>query len=181
MSEEARDQQEEIVLGELTAWRCWFVCRTPDGTPFLRSISMTSKTWMPNEPMRGDIHKHGNYATMQGVYSFNTLETALVFGNKMRMNYPLAVLGQVELWGRVAVHRIGYRASFMLPKSFDYVRNDLASPPVMEDGDRSTVVQELRRRYLKPEPGLELEATLSWHEKVLQRFQRAGGGREDKS
>lgn len=93
----------------LYAWRVW----TWDGSPELWSWSMEN-LWPARAPMRADrpIRKsdaawQGRRTRPSGVFAWRTKAEALAYAGRQRYN----VVGRVALWGRVCVHRRGWRAS----------------------------------------------------------------------
>ena len=111
----------EIVTGELIGHRLWYWDLRLDQ---LRSITMNC-TWKPHEPMTGDISLPlPLYGTRAGVFSFQNqqaLESKMIQPHRpwfTERPWPVLV-GTVWLWGRIAVHENGYRASFAAVRSID--------------------------------------------------------------
>lgn len=116
-----------IRAGEITGWRAWLV--NPHG--FLTSLS-AKRVWAPHEPMdtetlQGDL----------GIHSFKTLSRLLEF--VATFTSLQAVLGQVELWGDVIEHEIGYRSEHAAIISLEHVVN----------GPKE-ILRELRKTYAVP-------------------------------
>lgn len=96
-------QTTDIIAGEITAWRVWLV----EGGLTLRSVAMYN-LWLPGIPMRGDPSRY-----REGVYSYKTKEELF----RHYGVHKIVAYGEVEIWGDVVEHRLGYRAEFARIKS----------------------------------------------------------------
>lgn len=117
----------EVAVGELVGWRTWYArglspSRTVAQRPWLDSIFVNHR-WHPTVTVQGNID--GFFSTWldgipTGIYAYNSVDPILeimrehIFKDEVPMSL---VCGQVWLWGRVAIHERGYRASFAYPKS----------------------------------------------------------------
>ena len=89
----------DILIGEITAWRCW---RVKDG--FLRSTSRDD-IWPTREPMDGKVEsKNGG----GGIYCFKNERKLLNSG----VGSNGGVYGTIDIWGDIVEHDDGYRAQF---------------------------------------------------------------------
>lgn len=92
-------ESASIVLGEITAYRCWNV-----SSGLYRSLNGT--VWFPDEPMSGEGIALENSS---GVYAFRSRADAE--HEAKRYGSALAV-GSVKMWGTIVEHEKGYRAEF---------------------------------------------------------------------
>lgn len=150
MSDTDPTEEAPIRVGEIVAWRSWYVLRAARGEPYLRSISVKNKIWMPGEPMYGKIHSWGYWSKLQGIYAFETELWGKTFAERISMEYPL-IFGRVDLWGRIAVHDRGFRATLAYPLEF------LAYVPMSKVHYRTfdqshSVLEELTKRYIDNAP-----------------------------
>lgn len=96
-----------IKIGEITGWRGW---RYQNG--FLWSMS-AGTVWAPNEPMDGKIKGNQEH---NGCYAYKLLRTFLA------THQDLDVWGEVEMWGRIIEHELGYRSEWAKIVSLDSTR-----------------------------------------------------------
>lgn len=87
----------------IVGYRSWIYSESPEGVPFLRSVTKDYQ-WLPFEPSHGDISGDG------GIYAFKTPDEA------WRYAVPRSISGEVYLWGMVLEHAEGFRAEHAYPK-----------------------------------------------------------------
>lgn len=106
------DFKEDIVVGEIEAWRVW---RFTKDEEYLRSLFMT-EGWIPGQPMEGDPSKPA-----AGVYSFKSKQNAINYS----YTASPCVIGKVDIWGKVVEHKIGYRSEYAQITKIDTVFSGL--------------------------------------------------------
>lgn len=95
-----------VMLGETIAWRAWRIM-----SGYLTSVFL-DVAWLPEEPMHGDVVRHGVHAFKRKTDAFN----AYIFHHDCDI-----ALGQVALWGEVVEHERGFRAEYGRVHSLDAV------------------------------------------------------------
>ncbi len=107
--------------GEITAYRAW---RVREGSR-LFSIAFDNFEWLPGLPAEGNPDVEVGYEFGHGIHAFKDYEGAEEY---LRTGYIILlegtrssfwfVLGEVELWGTIHEHGLGYRAQFARPTRF---------------------------------------------------------------
>lgn len=96
--------ETEIKAGEIIAWRMWRLSRG-----YLQSASMDT-IWKPGIIMEGDVK------TGVGVHAWKTADAAIKYSEQWS---GTRAIGEVELWGEVIEHEVGYRAQYAAVKRID--------------------------------------------------------------
>ena len=109
-------REYDVVLPEaLHVWRTWSLAEDRrTRTPILRPIGSDRRPWAPREAMRARSCRHRSHrAPVEdctcGLYAVEEPDL-------LRAARDPAVIGTVDLWGRVLEHERGYRAEFAYPQ-----------------------------------------------------------------
>lgn len=105
-------------VGYLTAFRAWKWTSMKDGRIILGSVAVQDE-WKPllrHEALCGDLRidqsYHDNLLNCQcGIHSYKDMQNVL----KQYGNPESYIYGEIALWGRIAIHELGYRAQYGYP------------------------------------------------------------------
>jgi hypothetical protein len=130
----SRLPRDEVIV----AWRVWKVTQGPAG--ILQSVFMTN-LWPGGIPMKACCAEGG---LRHGIHAFTTTKLAEAYLNDQARGptYVRLVIGEVSLWGRVVIHKSGYRAAYAYPRRI----------LVPHGNDAADAAMNIRRRY-----GIETE------------------------
>jgi hypothetical protein len=125
----SRLPRDEVIV----AWRVWRVSDGPAG--ILRSVFMSS-FWPGGIPMKACC---ADGSLRHGIHAFTTTKLAESYLNDQARGttYVRLVMGEVSLWGRVIIHKAGYRAAYAYPRR-------IMVPP---GNDAADAAANIRRRY----------------------------------
>jgi len=100
----------EIRAGEIIAYRAWIV-RLINGQVLYEAMH-TDALWLNGEMSACQLggQSVSDYG-LAGVHAWKTLEQARAYIGTPNL-YTTVVVGEVELWGEVVEHDLGYRAEF---------------------------------------------------------------------
>lgn len=133
------DLPKQVKAGEIVGWRAWLIKNGPGG--YRLSSVAAPADWRPGQPMRGTPTPDGS----AGVHAWKTRQQAEQYARGDDI-----VVGQVELWGKVIEHELGYRAEYGAIKSLDAL--ELVHPTTHSGicGSAPSVLRDLQQTYGVP-------------------------------
>ena len=135
----------EVRAGEIIGWRAWQLERGKCGNLYLRSVYQPDR-WAPGVPMRGnpDDVSYSAFETIPiGVHAWSTRKSATAYARHAADG--MAVIGTVELWGKVIEHEEGYRAEYAAVRSID--ENEVTWGTQDDVEALPAILQQLRETY----------------------------------
>ncbi len=133
---------KQVKAGEIVGWRAWMIHATPQGYR-LSSVAANAQ-WYPGQPMTGKPTPDGQ----AGVHAWKSRQQAEDYARGGDH-----VVGQVELWGKVIEHDLGYRAEFGAIKSLDALELMHPSGASGIYGSAASVLRDLQTAYGVPVGG----------------------------
>jgi hypothetical protein len=130
-------------IDPIRAWRVWLPSVEVDGSLMLCSLTEAGggTRWAAGDPLRASCptgeHEAPRRECTCGIYAHKSWASA----SHQARGVAGAVVGEVQLWGRVIEHERGYRAQFALPCALWLPVVFAAQSPRIED-----VVDSLSRR-----------------------------------
>jgi len=103
--------EEVRLVVPVVGYRAW------RASPVTRCMfSFNGTKWEPNKALHAECHRGGQMCTgvncTCGIYAWRNPQSEFAVAE------PAVVSGQVNLWGLVVEHSLGYRAEIAYPKSF---------------------------------------------------------------
>ena len=137
------DERAPDAIDPIRAWRVWLPSVEVDGTVMLCSLTEAGggARWAAGDPLRASCptgeHEAPRGECTCGLYAHKSWASASL----QARGVSGAVVGEVQLWGRVIEHERGYRAQFARPCALWLPVVFAAQSPRIED-----VVDALSRR-----------------------------------
>jgi hypothetical protein len=107
--------ERTVQVEPIHAWRTWTLAGSRDGAEVrLLPIAGTGKPWPAREPVRAACARRRHHRVPGADCTCGIHGTRGI--DRLRRTRDPAVLGTVDLWGRVLEHAHGYRAAFGYPQ-----------------------------------------------------------------
>jgi len=109
------NEHVDVLAEAVHVWRTWTLHEDPrTRTPLLRPIGDDRRPWTPRVPMRARCFRRRSHRAPEercscGLYAVKS-------PHLLRAARAPAVLGTVDLWGRIMEHERGYRAELAYPQ-----------------------------------------------------------------